>query len=319
MSKPKNHPSLPLYTLQDAATQGLSREQVTRRGTQRVAHTLYQREGYQPSETELLLAQARTMPGCIVTAISAAKLLGLRLPPRLFKEKKLYVAQGEAASQFRRKNIRCSTASIERHETVVIQNIRCTTPLRTFLDLAKFLTVQELVAVADGLLVFHQHRRDQNIPLVSRTEFEEFLSTSKGKAGISKCRAAYQRAVTGSDSYMETALRLMLEDAGVQGISCNIPIFDDFGYLLFQPDLALQELKISIQYEGIHHGERDQIRRDVRRARAVKEAGWVEIRIFRDDFYEKVFYQGDFVPRALALVLEVIAERRAFLGLKQAV
>lgn len=314
MSKPQNHPTIPLYTIKDAAAQGLTREQVTRRGTQRLAHTLYHREGYRPSAHELILTQAKTMPGCIITAVSAAKLLGLRLPPRLQQEETLYVAQGSAPSQFRRQKVRCSTAEIPEHDVLPVQGLPCTGYLRTFLDLAKHLSVKELVAVADGLLVHHEHRRDQKVPLVSRQEFEDFLASSHGKAGVARCRLAYARAVTGSDSYMETMLRLLLEDAGIKGLSCNTPVYDANGYLLFQPDLALKRLKISIQYEGIHHGERKQIRRDVRRARAVKEAGWVEVRIFRDDMYEEVFYRGRFIPRALALVLEAIEERTCTFG-----
>lgn len=309
MSRPRNLPTFPLYTVPDAAAQGLTRQQVSRRGAQRIAHTLYLKDGYEPSIHELILAQASTMPGCIVTSISAAQLLGLRLPPRLYRERTIYVAQGTAPSQFRRQKVRCSTAAIGHEEILTIKDVQCTKPLRTFLDLARHLTANELVAVADGLLVYHDHRRDQRIPAISRKEFESFLEAAQGKAGVSKCRRAYQRAVTGSDSYMETALRLMLEDCGVKGLSCNTPVYDVYGTLLFQPDLALQKLKISIQYEGIHHGERQQIRRDVRRARAVKEAGWVEIRIFRDDLYEKVLYRGDYVPRAVSLVLEAIAER----------
>lgn len=309
MSKPKNLPLVSLYTVQDAVAQGLTREQVTRRGTQRIAHTLYRKDSYEPAIQELILAQARTMPGCIITSISAAQILGLRLPPRLYAQKTLYVAQGTAPSQFRRQRVHCSTAHIRPDETFTTHGIPCTTPLRTFLDLAKHLTINELVAVADGLLVYHPHRKDQKTPAINRQQFEKFLDASQGKAGISKCRLAYQRAVTGSDSYMETALRLMLEDAGIRGITCNPPIYDAYGNLLFQPDLALQELRISIQYEGIHHGARQQIQRDVQRARAVKEAGWVEIRIFRDDLYERVSVKGNYLPRAVALVLETINER----------
>ncbi|WP_237234248.1 hypothetical protein [Rothia nasisuis] len=81
-----------------------------------------------------------------------------------------------------------------------------------------------------------------------------------------------------------------------------------FGNLLFQPGLALIGQKLSIQYEDEHHGGREQIRRDITRARAVASLGWREVRIFSDDIYEKVWFRGEYLPRAAMLVLTALEQ-----------
>lgn len=308
MSKPANHPTQQIFTVQDAAAQGYSRAQATRKGLHRVASQVYAHDTYQPKYNELLQLVHKTAPEAVIGSVSAAKLLGMRMPSRLREESIIHLLQGSAATRIRRKGIRCSRAVLKEDEITSLDGVRCTTYSRTFFDLAQILSHRELIGVADGLLVFHRHRPGQHIPIITREELTHYLQRHTGKRGIARCYQALEEPVTGSDSYMETVLRMILQDAGIRNLQCNVPVYDDNGNLLFQPDLALLGNKLSIQYEGEHHGGREQIRRDINRARAVASVGWREIRIFVDDIYQKVWHRGEYLPRAAALVLQALEQ-----------
>lgn len=51
----------------------------------------------------------------------------------------------------------------------------------------------------------------------------------------------------------------------------------------FEPDLAIPEFRVSIQYEGEEfHSTPNSVRKDVRRSGITEQLGWVEVRITAD-------------------------------------
>ncbi|WP_237225170.1 hypothetical protein [Rothia nasisuis] len=228
MSKLHHLLPAPLFTLQDAATSGITRNQVVRGGTTRIALQVYALEGYSPPPEELLKLIHCTAPQVVIGSVSAARLLGMRLPPRLQQDSTVYLLQGQSPTRVRRKGVRCSRAVLKPEEVFTVNGVPCTTHERTFFDLAQVLSYRELIAVADGLLVHHEHRANQHVPIRTREQLQKYLRKHPGKRRIKKCRYAVENAVTGSDSYMESLLRCILQDAGVRGLECNVPVYDDF-------------------------------------------------------------------------------------------
>lgn len=301
----------PIYAGLDAKAQGLTRTQWARNKRTRIQCGVYAKEGYQPSYNEYLWASARSMPTAVLASISAAYVHGMRLPFHATQELRTFIIAPRGTSQYRRAGVKRIGAELLPHETVRYQGVQLTSISRTFFDLAQALTVDELVAVADGLLVHHGHRSKK--ALITRDELADYLTSKAGRRGYRSCLAALDLAVEGADSVKETELRLLLQGHGVTGLACNQPIRNEVGWVLFEPDLSLPELGLSIQYEGEHHNDRRQVERDIRRKRAVDEAGWEEVRIYKNDLREFVSYGNVLVPRAVALVKEAIAQRR---GLK---
>ena len=86
-----------------------------------------------------------------------------------------------------------------------------------------------------------------------------------------------------SESPMETRLRLLLVDAGLPLFTAQHEVRDAHGRLIGRVDLALPELRLAIEYEGDHHRERHQFRRDVARLNALRAAGWTVLRFTADD------------------------------------
>ena len=48
-------------------------------------------------------------------------------------------------------------------------------------------------------------------------------------------------------------------------------------------DLAYPDFRVAIEYEGDHHRERPQFRRDIRRYERMQDCGWVVVRFTADD------------------------------------
>jgi very-short-patch-repair endonuclease len=52
-------------------------------------------------------------------------------------------------------------------------------------------------------------------------------------------------------------------------------------------DLAFPQWRIAIEYEGDHHRERTQFRRDITRGNALLKAGWLVLRFTADDIVNR--------------------------------
>jgi hypothetical protein len=125
--------------------------------------------------------------------------------------------------------------------------------------------------------------------------------------GLSLCREAADLIRPGTDSWMETQLRLLVIDAGLPEPVVNVPAFDDAGRFLALPDLSYPLLQIAIEYDGDHH-RTDQAtwRRDVERRQLLEDAGWLIITATADDVIRHP-------ERLIARIRAALRKRRALL------
>ena len=77
-----------------------------------------------------------------------------------------------------------------------------------------------------------------------------------------------------TDSPKETELRLLLTRHGLPEPGINVPIFDETGGWIQDPDLSYEREKIAIQYDGAHHAYPGQRRSDIFRDESARDAGW---------------------------------------------
>jgi very-short-patch-repair endonuclease len=75
----------------------------------------------------------------------------------------------------------------------------------------------------------------------------------------------------------------LLHDAGAPTPVPQYEVRDDNGRFLARVDLAYPQWRIALEYEGDHHRERAQFRRDIARLNALRQAGWVVLRFTADD------------------------------------
>lgn len=164
-------------------------------------------------------------------------------------------------------------------EITRIDGVLVTTRVRTWLDCARKMSIDELTVVADHLI---RHPRpafeSRTEPYASPGDLAEMLDRHKGTPGIRKARLALEQARIGADSAPETRLRLALCCAGLPEPELNMGTVLRSG-VVRQPDLAYPEHRVAVEYEGAVHSDAAQVIRDIAREEDFGGAGWILVRI----------------------------------------
>jgi hypothetical protein len=166
--------------------------------------------------------------------------------------------------------------SVDRWE--VAGGLRVATPAATFLDLAAFVDLPDLVAFGDAA-----GRRAGSVK-----EIEEVVAEGRGRRGIRLARQALKLLDIRAESAMESRLRVVLILAGLPWPAVQFEILDDGGLLLRRIDLAYPDLLIAIEYEGGHHlSSRDQWNKDIYRYEQMEADGWTVIRVTAEELLRR--------------------------------
>lgn len=166
-------------------------------------------------------------------------------------------------------------------EVHCLNGLWITNRIRTWLDCANGMSVEELVVVADHLLrIPRLEFEGRSEPYTTIHELEVLLVRHSGTPGIVKAREALSLARVGSDSPQETKLRLACGYAGLPAPLLNVktPLSDGAERT---PDQSYPEFKVATEYDGDTHNDPDQVERDVKRAEEYQRAGWIEVRIMK--------------------------------------
>ena len=165
-------------------------------------------------------------------------------------------------------------------------DVRVTTPARTAFDLACRYPVDEAVSMIDALA---QATR------LKVADVELVAQRYTGHRRIRNARLALDLVDPGAESPRETWLRLLLIRAGFPRPETQIPVYDAYSQLIAVLDMGWQDIKVAVDYEGDQHRtDRRRFNKDIRRAEAVAELGWIDVRITADDT------QGSIIWRVLA-------------------
>ncbi|WP_422115663.1 DUF559 domain-containing protein [Brachybacterium sp. UNK5269] len=158
--------------------------------------------------------------------------------------------------------------------------LQLTTPLRTWRDLAAHLPVPALIAAGDHLVrIPRPGLEGRERPWCTP---DELLTVATGRHAGTLREAAAQVRI-GADSPKETELRLAFAAAGLPEPELNVPLRGDAGETRQCPDFQWPQFRVCAEYDGRQHSDRAQVQRDIRRARAVKAAGYAELRLYQKD------------------------------------
>ncbi|MEJ5945847.1 hypothetical protein WDZ17_11140 [Pseudokineococcus basanitobsidens] len=102
-----------------------------------------------------------------------------------------------------------------------------------------------------------------------------------------------------AESLPESALRVLLHLAGIDVVPQVV--VRDRGRAVARVDLALESLRIAVEYDGAWHALREQLEKDRERLNRLRDAGWVVVHVTAADLAEP--------GRAVALVRAAIARR----------
>lgn len=234
--------------------------------------------------------------GAVVSHTSAAVLWGFPLPLNLERMGRIHLTNLPGRRAVRRQGVVGHQQALEPEEITAGRRLVCTSPLRTWFDLACILSLDELVIAGDFLL------RRKN-PLTTIRELDAYLAGKKGNLGYRRAMQARALMRADTDSPKETELRLLLLGHGLPEPGINVPMFDETGGWIQDPDMSYEEQKIAIQYDGGHHATPAQRRSDIFRDENAKDAGWRVV----------VLTQWDLTPFAPGMEPSAVTRVRAAL------
>lgn len=286
------------FTLSQARDAGVSKRRTRARDLAIPCRGVRRSAGGDDSLLERVRALV-AITGAVASHLTAAALWGFPLPLSLQDHAVIHLTHRKGHRAVRRVGVCGHQSDLRGDEVTQGRFIACTSPLRTWFDLALILDEDDLVIAGDHLL------RRQN-PYASPKELDKYLASRQGCAGYRKAMCARNRMRTGTDSAKETEVRLLLIKHGLPEPGINLPIFDGTGRWIQDPDMSYEELKIAIQYDGGHHASPVQRRRDITRDEDALELGWRVVRLTQVDL-DSCEHGGE--PRAVARVRRALKER----------
>ncbi|BDZ41394.1 hypothetical protein GCM10025865_06930 [Paraoerskovia sediminicola] len=147
-----------------------------------------------------------------------------------------------------------------------------TTRDRTAADLARRLPRTRAVAAVDALL---------NGTATRITDVRSVFDSMSGARGVRQARTVLDLCDPGAESPRESALRLLLVDAGLPRPVTQHVVRDAEGRFVARVDLAWLRERLAVEYDGAHHDTPEQIRRDRDRLNRLRLAGWTVLVIDR--------------------------------------
>lgn len=145
-------------------------------------------------------------------------------------------------------------------DVVVHRRVRCTSPLRTALDVARSGTAEETVPVLD--------------PLLGCTGLltSDLLAAAVPGAGP-EALAAICWADRRAESPPESLVRVQLRRRGLVAVP-QFVVRDARGGFVARVDLAFPAQRVAVEYDGAWHAEHGQFARDRQRLNRLLAAGW---------------------------------------------
>jgi hypothetical protein len=179
-------------------------------------------------------------------------------------------------------------------EIDTIGRLRVTTPVRTVFDLVRRHEQADVVIAVESLL----RRRVATIA--------QLTTLAARHAGARAGRAlseALSLAEPRSESPMETRCRLTIVNGGMPCPSVQVEVYDNAGRFVARLDMAYEEWKIGIEYEGDHHRERGAFQCDLARVNRLTALGWVIVQVGPQDVFRH--------PEQLVRQIKALIARRS--------
>lgn len=260
-----------------------------------------------PDGTDVRARCLEVLPALPADAVfsdsTALALVGVDLPFGIDLREDLHVQVGPGTSFPRRSGVRGHRRATPETESIPLPGgLRVVLPERAWVQLAARLSGRELVVCGDALM------RRQG-PVSSLGQLRGVVDgLPAGARGVRRLRAALDATRPGTDSNMETRLRLTLVDGGLACPEVNLPVRSQ-GIVVARPDLSYPAERIAIEYDGdVHRTDRRTWRRDVRHRQELESLGWRVISCTADDVLRHPAQPVAWARRALSRARHDLAE-----------
>jgi len=215
---------------------------------------------------------ARLRPTERLSHVTAARILGVPLPRDA--DTRTHISAPTGASHSRGHGI---VGHRDDGETLVVDGMRVSAPEHLFLELARELRLDDLVAVGDHLI---------HVPrfAVAHRPWTTLGALRAATVGphrrVRLARLALELVRHGVESPQETRLRLLLGRAGLPAPECGYRVDGSDGRTIGWFDLAWPRHRVLGEYDGDQHRtSAEQYDKDIRRFDHAADDDWRVIRV----------------------------------------
>lgn len=228
-----------------------------------VLHGVYRRRSAPETHAVRCRAAALVTPRARLTGPSMATLLGVPLA-RTDDDVTMVVREGRPP---RRAGIDVREVSAGSIEGQVRAEIPLTHLARMAFDLATHATLETGVAHLDAVV---------RAGMVRLIDVERWLE-GRHDHGVRQAREAVGLCDARAESPPESICRVRLTRAGLVVVP-QVEVFDERGFVA-RLDLAVEGTTVAVEYDGLWHGQAQQVVRDRARLNRLREAGWVVVHV----------------------------------------
>lgn len=240
---------------------GVSRSKLRSRAFARVTRDVYVLAEHASSFGVRCDGVLLALPDAVLSHATAAVAQGLPVP----HDDRLHVTRPAGCPASERAGVVTHRRVVRPDEVLVSAGRPTTTPVRTFLDVAPVLPLVDLVVLGDAVAA------RAGLP-----GLQAAVREAAGRPGVRGAREALRLVDPGSDSPAESRARLVLHGAGFRGLRHQVQVLDEHGGWVSRPDLADEDARVAVQYDGLVHLEAGprRWRADIDRDEQTRAAGW---------------------------------------------
>lgn len=273
------------FTFDSALAAGVSAKRLRGQDLVHVSRGLYRPLAWDFELEAAARVLSEVSPGAWISHVTAARLHCLVLPAWLSDSTELHLSKPKQLPQVRRKGVTAHTVIAGPDEIEYVNGIRISTRSRTWLDLARRLSLAELVCLGDQLIrIPRLEFEGRSEPFDSLDGLRALVGRHPNLQGVVRAREALEMMRVGADSAPESLLRLAMLDANLPEPDLQIAL-RPADAASPTADLGYRRRRLAIQYDGDHHLLEAQRLSDRRRDKAFESAGWTVL----------VFTKGDAV------------------------
>ena len=204
------------FTFESARASGVSANRLRRKDVVHVGRGLYRPLDWSFELEAAARALSAASPGAWISHVTAARLRCQLLPPWLADSTELHLSKPRTLPPVRRKGVMGHTVLAREDEIELIDGIRISTRSRTWLDLARRLTVSDLVCMGDQIIrIPRPEFEGRTEPFDTLDGLRSLVGRHPNLQGVVRAREALDLMRVGADSAPESLLRLAMVDAGL--------------------------------------------------------------------------------------------------------
>lgn len=217
--------------------------------------------------------------GQVFSHETAAQLWQVPLPGWMQRDSRIHVATFDDSNRPRVAGVVGHQLSNPALRLTERAGLRVLDPATVWLQLAPKLSLDELVAAADHLVLTPRYLDAHDPrPYVPLDKLADRARRFRGR-GRRNALAALELVRDGSESPKESLLRLALVRAGLPEPALNLPIVGADGIRIGFGDLVYPDFRVVVEYEGEQHREdAGQFYSDIERHEGFVRAGWIHLR-----------------------------------------